>query len=81
MNKKQYIKPVVLFEEMEVTDCILRASNPTSTVTVFGGTEKFSDINPDYKNVTISGTAIIDKSGVGSKESDWSFDYSLDIDW
>lgn len=79
MNKKQYIKPVVLFEEMEVTDCILRGSNPGSAEIVSGTSEGYKPTNAN--NLTVSQQGINSSSGVGSKESDWSFDYSLDIDW
>lgn len=72
MNKKQYIKPVVLFEEMEVTDCILGVSK-TEIVTNLGieGT-----ITTDTTPISSTPT---DKAD--SKESDWSYDYSFDLDW
>ena len=79
MNKKQYVKPVVLFEEMEVTDCILGESNPGSAEIVSGTSEGYKPTNAN--NLTVSQQGIYDSSSLGSKESDWSYDYSFDLDW
>ena len=77
MKKKQYIKPIVLFEEMEVTDCILGVSK-TETVTNLGleNTPGTNDPTTDTPAISNTTTNVAD-----SKESDWSYDYSFDLDW
>lgn len=77
MKKKQYIKPVVLFEEMEVTDCILGVSK-TEIVTNLGIEKNQGTINPTTVTPAISNTTT---NVADSKESDWSYDYSFDLDW
>lgn len=77
MKKKQYIKPVVLFEEMEVTDCILGVSK-TETVTNLRLENTPGTINPTTVTPAISNTTT---NKADSKESDWSYDYSFDLDW
>ena len=77
MNKKQYIKPVVLFEEMEVTDCILGVSK-TEIVTNLGLENTPGTNDPTTSTPGISNTTTTEAD---SKESDWSYDYSFDLDW
>lgn len=74
MNKKKYITPVIVIEKMELPD--LMAVSGSEIVTA-------NEANPPVKNSSpgIMGGALTDQDAVGSKESDWSFDYSFDIDW
>ena len=74
MNKKKYVKPVVLIEDMELPD--LMAVSGTEIVSANEATPPFQDSSPGIMNGELT-----DQGAVGSKESDWSFDYSLDIDW
>ena len=70
MNKKKYITPVVLIEDMEIAD-IMKHNSWTETENNIG--IYTNDKTPPLNN---NPTKEAD-----SKESDWSFDYSLDIDW
>lgn len=71
MNKKKYVKPIVLIEDMECADIMQQIlSDPTTDNNL---NINKSSIHPD---VTQEKVEIAD-----SKESDWSFDYSLDLDW
>lgn len=73
MNKKKYITPVIVIEKMELPDLMLVVS---------GSEIEAAAIDYTYKGSTPeTGTSITNQTMVGSKESDWSFDYSLDIDW
>ena len=78
MKKKQYIKPIVLFEDMDISDCILGVSQPDKTVIIPAA----SDVQIDQsKNPSISTGGVTDQNLIGSKESDWSYDYTFDLDW
>ena len=71
MNKKKYVKPVVLVEDMECADIMQQIlSDPTTDNNIGKNTES---LHPEA-------TQEVAKEA-DSKESDWSFDYSLDIDW
>ena len=75
MKKKQYIKPIVLFEDMDISDCILGLSKTEITSAP-------SDVTIDQSNnPSISTGGVTDQNDIGSKESDWSYDYSFDLDW
>ena len=78
MKKKQYLKPIVLFEDMDISDCILGVSNPGRTVIVNGPGD-----GPDHNSInpTVSNNYVNDQASIASKESDWSYDYTFDLDW
>lgn len=74
MNKKKYITPVIVIEKMELPDLMLVVSDTEVKSAAYGYTLK-NESGP------MIGSGITKQEAVGSKESDWSFDYSLDIDW
>lgn len=71
MNKKKYVKPVVLVEDMEIAD-IMKHNSWTETTNNLRIDKPYS-LKPPLDNTPTK--------EADSKESDWSFDYSLDIDW
>ena len=78
MKKKQYIKPIVLFEDMDISDCILGVSQPGKAVIV-NATSDYQ--NSGKYNPTVANEGVSNPDDVASKESDWSYDYSFDLDW
>lgn len=78
MKKKQYLKPIVLFEDMDISDCILGVSQPGRAVI-----ENAPGDGPDHNSInpTVSKNYVNDQASISSKESDWSYDYSFDLDW
>ena len=71
MNKKKYVKPVVHVEDMECADIMQQIlSDPTTDNNIGTDTESL------HPEATQEKVEIAD-----SKESDWSFDYSFDLDW
>ena len=72
MNKKKYITPVIVIEKMELPDLM-----------AVSGTEKVSAASDltEIESGPMIGSSITTQEAVGSKESDWSFDYSFDLDW
>ena len=78
MKKKQYIKPIVLFEDMDISDCILGVSQPGRTVIIPAASDVTINQN---NNPAVSKEVLTDNNLIGSKESDWSYDYTFDLDW
>lgn len=72
MNKKKYITPVIVIEKMELPDLMAVSGSE-----VKAAASDIKGIEPGPE----TGTSITKQNELGSKESDWSFDYSLDIDW
>lgn len=73
MNKKKYITPVIVIEKMELPD-LMAVSGSEVKSAAYGYTLK-NESGP------MIGSGITKQDELGSKESDWSFDYSLDLDW
>lgn len=73
MNKKKYITPVIVIEKMELPDLMAVVSGSEVKAAA-------SDI-PEIESGPETGTSITGQNAVGSKESDWSYDYSFDLDW
>lgn len=73
MSKKKYVKPVILIEIMELPD-LMTVSGSEKKSGASGYTLE-DESGPDI------GSSITNQQGVGSKESDWSYDYSFDLDW
>ena len=78
MKTKQYIKPIVLFEDMDISDCILGVSQPDKTVIIPAASDVTINQN---NNPAVSTGGVTDQKDISSKESDWSYDYSFDLDW
>ena len=75
MKKKQYLKPIVLFEDMDISDCILGLSKTEITSAA-------SDVTIDQSNnPQIATNGVSKPESIASKESDWSYDYTFDLDW